>query len=340
MAHEMYEHDTALTVKGESWHGLGINVEHAVTHDQAYHLSGLDWDVVMTDNVKADVSMGMGWRDTVTSDKWSMTLRMPRSQDNHDPIPLGMVSNQYTVIQNKDLFDAARIGLGYDVETAGSLKNGQVVYLLLKTGSFDATGKGDEIAQYFCLVNGHNGLQAYSAMPTSVRVVCNNTLSMAIGEAKSKRSMFSLRHKGDYDGMIKDMQDALHNYRVYQNLHRNTVTELGAKAVTRDKIQEFWLDVYQQLTNAPLVVNPTNKNEMRAKADATLAIANWTQTFDRDLEVSGPTAWNAANAVTEWIQKRVPSRGRKLSEEGRRASNLLGANMERSRKVMNLALSM
>ena len=67
-------------------------------------------------------------------------------------------------------------------------------------------------------------------------------------------------------------------------------------------------------------------------------ISNWSETFDREYDVAGPTAWNAANSITNWVQHKVARRGRKSSTESKFSSNF-GKNADQSIKVMRSALA-
>lgn len=105
--------------------------------------------------------------------------------DNHEP--LSVVSKRYKVVQPKDVLgfyrDLVSVG-GFELETAGILKGGKKLWALAKTGQETILSGGDKVKAYLLLATSCDGSLATTAQFTSVRVVCNNTLQMAVGDSK------------------------------------------------------------------------------------------------------------------------------------------------------------
>lgn len=162
-------------VRDVPWHGLGTNVEDALSSNEALTAAGLDWNVVQKEiktidnipipNVKANV----------------------REIDNK---VLGIVSDRYKVLQNLEAFQFTDELLGGDIlyETAGSLQGGRKVWLLARLSN-KYKFQDDEIVPYLVLSNSHDGNAPVRVAMTPVRVVCQNTLNLALKKAKRSWSV-------------------------------------------------------------------------------------------------------------------------------------------------------
>lgn len=326
MSHEMYENDSAVYAGQAAWHGLGTVVEDAPTPKEALRLSGLDWEVEKSGSLGA---LRQDGGISYTSD-YVATVRKDTNE------VLGIVSPSYEVVQNQELFNAAyELGGEVKVETAGSLRNGRQIYVLLKGETFDATGRGDEVTDYLALLNSHDTTLAFSALPTSVRIVCANTLGMALQHGS--RKMYRVTHAGNIDEKLFAMREALSMYRSTGKMFRETVQELSMHSWDRHQISKFWMDAYQTL-EGPVNPNPTDEHEEKSYKKAVVTLDTWAQTFDEERHLAGTGPWNAANAVTHWIQHRIPTKGRKRTDASKAARNLLGEGQKQSLRVMQMAM--
>ena len=189
MSHEMMEHDNAAYFKNPAWHGLGNVVEDAMSINDALHLAELNWEVY-----KRSV-----WAEGIQSDDYKAVIR-----DDIQEI-IGIVSPSYKIVQNHEVFALANnFGSNVKVESAGSIQNGRKVYLLLQGDSFDA-GHNDEVQKYMALFWGHDGSLSLSAVPTSIRVVCKNTLDMVIGQTGNNKIV--IKHAGDIQEKLQGARD-------------------------------------------------------------------------------------------------------------------------------------
>src|SRR5262249_30005108 len=154
-----------------AWHGLGINVANAVTAKQAIILAHLDWTVekwpLRAVKQSFDVPVD-GSFATIRTDTRAV---------------LGVVSDQYRVLQNVAAFafmDEAISEGAAMWETAGALNDGRRVWMLARIPKSVKAMQGDEIKPYALLCSSHDGSLAVHIKPTTVRVVCNNTLTLAL----------------------------------------------------------------------------------------------------------------------------------------------------------------
>ena len=183
--------ETMFSVREVPWHGLGTIVQEAPTSKDALHLAGLDWNVISNPIFTADGKEIEGWKSNV------------RDSDN---TVLGIVSNKYKIVQNAEAFEFTDELISDDVkyETAGSLRNGKQIWLLAKMPKVKVVG--DDVDPYVCFTNSHDGLGSIKVCMTPVRVVCNNTLNLALS---NKRRCWTTRHVGDINSKLEEARRTL-----------------------------------------------------------------------------------------------------------------------------------
>ena len=328
MSHEMYEQDHAVYVGEAAWHGLGTVVENAPTPYEAMQLAKMGFDVVLSDPLIASYDGSNKWtKDKTTPSKFYATVR----EDTNEV--LGVVNKNYKIVQNSELFDIAGSVPGLQVETAGTLFNGAQSYVLMKDSEWAVNGN-DEMHEYLCLMNSHNGTLSLSALPTSVRVVCNNTLSWAITEGSQR--MIKLRHKGDMDEKIDGLKEALDEWKSHKAKFRAAVCTLGRSHWNKEEITNFWTDCYQMFEgDIPSQRSSYTEEEHRSRKKAMTTLTGWSQTFDTEQQEFGNSAWIAANAVTNWLQNR-----KRRTTEATISNKLIGDAAKNSTRVMRHALSL
>jgi phage/plasmid-like protein (TIGR03299 family) len=331
MAAEIYENDGAVFA-GSTWHGLGKYVGDTLDPREAMRIAGLDWTVAKTP-VYASYN-----NESIYDADYAAIVR----EDNNKI--LSIQSSDYQVVQNSEVFELAyALSDTVKVESAFTMGNGRKLVVLLKSGSFITTKDSeDEVDEYLALLTSHDGTIALSGLPTSVRIVCANTLNMAFADARrKKKQMFRVTHSGNMQDKLDDMRDALKQYAETAKFFRETVKTLGSRTMTRDEIQKFWLDVWGMI-ETPVVSNPQTDEESKNYREAVAAIASWSETFDTEREQLNltPNLWTAANAATKWIQHKNPARGRKPTSENRAYNNLLGKQQDLTVDVMQSALAL
>ena len=181
------------------WHGLGTPVEAAVTSAEAIDIAGLNWTVEQKPLYIDKVNEVPNYFANV------------RSSDNS---VLGIVGNRYKIIQNSEAFDFtdSLLDEGVVYETAGSLRNGKTIWLLAKMP--ERAILGDKFDPYICFTNNHDGFGSVRACMTPTRVVCANTLALALdGATKSWRTS----HTGDLKGKLQEAREALQLANLYMD---------------------------------------------------------------------------------------------------------------------------
>ena len=162
--------ETMFYTRVAPWHGLGIRVESALSSQEALQASGLDWNVVQRPIMTSAYEPIPGYKANI------------RDIDNKI---LGVVSDRYRVVQNAEAFafTDALLGEGVKYETAGSLQEGRRIWLLAKLPDKYII-EGEQIEPYLVFSSSHDGSGAIKVAMTPVRVVCQNTLNMALSSAK------------------------------------------------------------------------------------------------------------------------------------------------------------
>ena len=189
MAHNLEIRDgkASFVAKGEkAWHGLGTYVNEAMTSEQVVELANLNYEVAKTP---------IYINPPVNDGEESTNVEIPNIYATYrldTKAPLGLVSERYEIVQNKDafLFFDPIIDRGEAIyETAGVLGVGERVFITAKLPE-DILVAGEKVEQYLLITNGHDGKNAVRVGFTPIRVVCNNTLTAALNDLKNSYTIF------------------------------------------------------------------------------------------------------------------------------------------------------
>ncbi len=209
-----------------------------------------------------------------------------------------MVTNRYKVIQNEEAFSFtdSLLGEGVRYETAGSLQGGRKVWLLARMPQ-DYIITGERISPYLVFSNTHDGSGAIKVALTPIRVVCNNTLNLALSSAKRSWSMI---HTGDIQGKLEEAKDTLFKAESYMDELGKEIEDLRMKRMSDQQV----LDYIEILL--PLDENMTaqqKKNIIRLQEDMKMRY------FDApDLKGVGKNAYRFINAVSDFATHAAPLR--------------------------------
>lgn len=198
MAHEL---ETMMYAREVPWHGLGIALPAEVNAAEAMQYSQLDWEVEQrTLYTQALVN---GPRITEIADRKAIV----RCSDDS---VLGIASPQYKPLQNSEAFEFFDqiVGSGQAIyHTAGSLRGGRRIWILAKLPQTAAVKGVDPVNNYLLLMNGHDGSMALRMHWTPIRVVCWNTLQLALG--RQTGSAFYARHTEGITQRVKEAKEML-----------------------------------------------------------------------------------------------------------------------------------
>lgn len=277
------EVESMFYVRETPWHGLGTKVLSALTSKEALRMAGLDWQVVQEPIYTETEERIDGYRANV------------RDVDRR---VLGVVTDRYKVIQNEEAFAFTDelLGEGVRYETAGSLQGGRKVWLLAHL-PHEYIISGEHISPYLVFSNTHDGSGAIKVALTPIRVVCNNTLNLALNTAKRSWSMI---HTGDIRGKMEEAKDTLFMAKRYMD-------ELGKEFETLRKISMSDKTVMQYIEELlPVDENATSqqiRNIKRLQEDMKQRY------FDApDLKDLGKNAYRFVNAVSDFATHAEPLR--------------------------------
>lgn len=283
------------------WHGLGTPVENSPTSKDAIVCAGLDWEVErrpMLDSVTGAVIPN--WYANV------------RSTDNS---VLGVVGERYQIVQNQEAFDFTDnlIGNGVTYETAGSLNGGKTIWLLAKMDSTKING--DEIVPYICFTNTHDGSGSIKVCMTPTRVVCNNTLNLALSTASR---MWSTRHLGNLSAKMIEAAHTLELANTY-------MSELAKEAdmLANIKITESDFD------NIITTVFPLSDDATKRQADNIIKIRSRIISAygEKDIARFKDTGWGVVNAMADFVSHHSIIRNTENAKERRWGDIMTGSKI-------------
>ena len=280
------------------WHGLGTMVEEAPDSREALIAAGLDWDVVQKPVFTQDGVNVPGYFANV------------RQQDGSI---LGVVTIRYKVVQNRDAFafTDALLGDGVRYETAGSLMGGRKTWILAKLPTRYII-QGEQILPYLVFSNTHDGSGAIKIAMTPIRVVCNNTLNLALDTADRS---WSIHHTGDIAAKLEDARETLFMAEDYMNELGKGFEDLSRKRLTDAAVDEY---IKELLPIADDASDTTEKNILRLRKDVA------TRYFDApDLQGLRKNGYRFINAVSDFATHAAPIRRTRNYQE-----NLFNKTME------------
>ncbi len=290
--------ETMFYVREKPWHGLGKRVEEAPTSQEALELAGLDW-------VIEDKPIYDGRGNEIRGYKANT-----RSTDGH---VMGIVSNRYKIVQNREAFDFtdALIGEGITYETAGSLRGGKQIWLLGKMP--ERFILGDKFEPYICFTNFHDGSGAVRACMTPVRVVCNNTLNMALKEAKRA---WSTPHRGDVKAKLEEARQTLLLADQYMTKLDEQADKLANEVLPIEQVH----DTLDKLFEVKADATDRQKQTAQDAKDGIMACI-----FAPDLVKFLGTKYGFINAVADYVGHSNPVRQTKAWQENR-WGNIIGGH--------------
>lgn len=314
MAHEL---ETGMYVKKEAWHGLGNVLAEIPTTDEAYQKSGLDWEVF-----KNPLFYRLeGFNRSFPTDKSAIIRKT-------DSSVLGYCGKIYEPYQNKDAFDwcAPLIESGmWTWESAGSLRKGQICWALLKQGETQLI-PNDILKDYLMVTWSHDGQKSVQIVPTTIRVVCANTLQMAL-----ENSLLITKVKHTKTIVVK-MEEAKELYGISSAIFK------GRNENFKALIDEDWNDTQLEDFAKKLFIveqgleGTALANAEKVQQEAIQFVLGDSASGSKELGIKN-TAYGAVMAISEFNEHYLG--GNRLKDRG--VNILFGNGKQLNERAFNLA---
>ncbi|MDE5718041.1 MAG: DUF932 domain-containing protein [Lachnospiraceae bacterium] len=275
--------ETMFYTREKPWHGLGTRVEEAPTSAEALCLAGLDWEVV---------------QEPVFTEKGDAIAGYRANIRDKDRKVLGVVSDRYKIIQNREAFafTDTLLGSGVRYETAGSLQEGRKVWLLARLPR-EYIIAGEQISPYLVFSNSHDGSGAVRVALTPIRVVCNNTLNLALATASRSWSMI---HMGNVRDKMQEAKNTLFMAEAYMESLGEEFECLRGMKVTDSQVEEY---VEKLLPLEKDATETREKNTLKLRKDLLHRYY-----AAPDLRGVGKNAYRFINAVSDFATHSQPLR--------------------------------
>ena len=287
MGHGLTINDGMMYVGETPWHGLGTPLDNVATAAEAIAAASLDWNVIQTPVFTAIPKSGSLTGMDLKGVEGQLAIVR---QDTEEVFSI--MSDGYTPTQNRVCFDFfdAMVGAGEAIyHTAGSLKGGRRVWILAKLPEDLVLGNGDIVEKYIALVNSHDGSRAFTIQQTPTRIVCRNTMNVAMGGGETQ---FKAKHTSGIMNRVNDARDILGFSEAYYEMFMRGVDRLLDTPMSEGAMHEFSREV--------LGIDKSVKDE-DIREPATTALASLPVLFQAGQGNNGENAWDAYNAVVEYV---------------------------------------
>lgn len=277
------EVETMFYTREKPWHGLGTMVAEAPNSKDALRLAGLNWKVLQEPVYTENEELIQGYKANVR---------------DTDRKVLGVVTDRYKVIQNEEAFafTDTLLGEGVRYETAGSLQEGRRVWMLARLPREFIIG-GERISPYMVFSNTHDGSGAVKTALTPIRVVCNNTLNLALRTAKRSWSMI---HTGDISGKIEEAKNTLLLADEYMTALGQEFEDLRKIKLSEKQVLDYIKILLPMEENYSLL---QKRGVEKLRADMKMRY------FDApDLKDVGNNGYRFVNAVSDFATHSTPRR--------------------------------
>lgn len=319
-----------MAYAGETpWHNLGHKLPAKQTIDVWAREAGMDWSIRETPvRYMAADSDASG-----VAGLYGEAMEFPDQKvlyRSDTKAPLSVVSGRYQVVQPREVLefyrDLTEVS-GYELETAGVLKAGKKFWALARTGK-EAVLKGNDVVKgYLLLATSCDGSLATTATPTTIRVVCNNTLSIAL---KGMTGAIKVPHSTSFDAQAVKKQLGVAVSQWDSFMYR--MKTLSERKVKSHEAMNYFLRVLCQ-TDGPAELAPNLVNERALKKVQAMFDG---QGRGAELAAAKGTAWGLLSAVTEFVDHERRAR----SQEYRLDSAWFGNGAALKQRALEQAIQM
>ena len=307
----------------QPWHGLGNKLAPKQPLQTWAKAAGMDWSIE-----EAEVRFVAGNKNLGSIHAFPEQKVLYRSDNK---APLSVVSARYQVVQPAEILEFYRDlteHSGFELETAGVLKDGKKLWALARTGQ-SVTLKGkDTVNGYVLLATACDGTLATTAQHTSVRVVCNNTLQIALGDSAGA---VKVGHRSQFDAQAvkRQLGIAVSSWDAFM---------VRMKALSERKMSDAAAEKFLRRVLTYPTTSPANRDVLAVNERAIKAVAELYSGRGKgaDLASASGTAWGLLNAVTEYVDHRRRAR----SDDHRRDAAWFGSGATLKDRAWDEALKL
>jgi phage/plasmid-like protein (TIGR03299 family) len=315
MAHEIA---SMAFVAETPWHGLGNQLPKNQPLEVWQRSAGMDWTIKEAEVLYSVADVGINVRPVVDN-------KVLYRSDSLEP--LSVVSKRYQVVQPKEVLEFYRDLVsagGFELETAGVLKGGRKLWALAKTGQETVLSGGDKVKAYLLLATSCDGSLATTAQFTSVRVVCSNTLQLAVSD---RAGAVRVPHSTKFDpaAVKRELGIGLSAWDSFLV----GIRSMAERKVNKFEAMNFLVDV---LGDPALPLNEQPNQKALQSVHALFAGAG----KGADMAAANGTAWGLLNAVTEYVDHERRAR----SQDYRMDSAWFGTGAAIKERALGRALAL
>ena len=265
----------------EPWK-FGMDISSAASVEDAIRLSDMEWEVVQT---PALIKLADG---NILETPMKVNVR----SDNN--AFLGVVSDRYQTVQNKDAFSFLSYLTDFKFVSAGIVGGGKTIWMCVEVPEFMTLG--ESMKMYVVFSSTHDGKGAIRAAITPVRPACSNTLNLAF--KKAVRS-FSLLHKGDVAGKLEMVGDIMEHENAYRAIFQQETERLAAIRLSSVAVNSLLENLF------PLPENATPRKQDIVETQRSGLISAYNAD---DLGNLRGTAYGFLQAVSDFAYHSEPAR--------------------------------
>ena len=267
---------------------MGINIQNCTSMESALKISGLDFEVVKKPvyfNINADEVKEDGKPKAphfVKVPDKMMTVRTDLQQS------LGLVSNGYEILQNREAFDFldSISGYGAKFETAGLFKrNGAASYVTISTEPMKILD--DDFNPYLMIVNGHDGGCSIRICFTPMRVICKNTCILALKRAEN---VVTIQHSKLMYNKLEMAKEILLDNSNYMKELNKVAEEMATKPFSKEAYEKLCKKLFEVKESDSEIIQIRNLAQIEQLMKAYK---------ENDISNYAGSAWQAIQAVAD-----------------------------------------
>lgn len=280
-----------------AWHGLGTTLNNPLNTMDALQQGGLDYSVIKLPNIHL-----LPTGEELISEESFFTLRTDVNK-----VLGGRLGKDYEVMQNIEalnIVDEILQSGAATIETAGAINEGRKVFICLKVSQDIIVKNQDVVKQYVLIATSHDGSLSITAMPTNVRVVCNNTLTAALSNCQDK---IKIRHTINAGNRLSEAMKVLKLMSNNTAANEDNYNKMAATIISKEQMFNYFGNVFctpqeiKELQAGNKDVIKTHKANILSEV---LSFANNGQGQAIAMQGSNQTMWSAYNAVTGYVTRK------------------------------------